>query len=264
MLAAKADWACVNFTAIGVCRRNTPPYVGVKVRYWQPVLMVETVKHSGQSGIVEYRTLVESLTGMAAGKQGWAGASGQGDTTALQMNEVHVFGFPFTDAFSAAIEAPCEGPPDFGGTLSYLSEQDASEWRTACSEKNNPLSRITETKGPLCERFGSMLPGLCVGTWGALYPRTGFVTHASEVVASAMTAFRAVDVASLKPQTPRRVISPILFWPDIRYDRMQLVSPVKGRCMAIGENPLFWEKGKRSKDGRYVWVYWRKKECCLF
>jgi hypothetical protein len=264
MLAAQADWACVNFSVIGACRRNTPPFVGAKVRYWQPVLMVETVKRSGESGIIEYRPVVASLAGRSVDKNEGAGASGQADTTGLQMNEAHVFGFPLSDAFSLAVEAPCEGMPDLGGTVSYLSEQDHDEWRMACSEKNNPLARMTEKRGPVCDRYGPMLPGLCVGTWGALYPRTGFVTQASEVVGSAMAAFRAVDVASLKPQTPHRVISPVLFWPSIRYDRMQLVSPVAGRCIPIGEDPMFWENGKRSQDGRYVWVYWRKKECCLF
>ena len=264
ILAAKADWSCVNFSVIGACRRNTPPFAGAKVRYWQPVLMVETVKRPGQSGIMEYRSLVGSLAGNVADKNDGAGASGQADTTGLQMNEVHVFGFPFADAFSLAVETPCEGMPDIGGTVSYLSEQDTSEWRTACSEKDGPLARMTTKSGPLCDRFGPLLPGLCVGTWGALYPRTGFVTHASEVVGSAMAAFRAVDVAALKLFTAHRVISPVLFWPSVRYDRMQLVSPVGGRCIPIGENPASWENGTRSRDGRYVWVYWRKKECCLF
>jgi len=264
MLMAKADWSCVNFSVIGACRRNTPPFAGVKVRYWQPVLMVETVKRSGQSGIIEYRPVVASLAGRPVNQNEWGGASSQADTGSLQMNEAHVFGFPLSDAFSMAIEAPCEGMPDLGAAVSYLSEQDHDEWRMACSEKNNPLSRMAEQKASLCDRFGPMLPGLCVGTWGALYPRTGFSVHASEVVSSAMAAFRAVDVASLKPQTFHRVISPVLFWPNIRYDRMQLVSPVVGRCISIGENPRLWENGKRSRDGRYVWVFWRKKECCLF
>jgi hypothetical protein len=265
MLMARADWSCVNFSVIGACRRNTPPFVGVKVRYWQPVLMVETVKRPGQSGIMEYQPVVAALAGRAVDRNEGAGASGQADTTGLQMNEAHVFGFPLSDAFSLAVEAPCEGMPDLGGTVSYLSEQDHAEWRTACSEKNDPLSRMTEKKAPLCDRFGLMLPGMCVGTWGALYPRTGFVTHASEVVGSAMAAFRAVDVASFKSRiSAHRVVSPVLFWPSVRYDRMQLVSPVAGRCIAVGENPRFWENGKRSRDGRYVWAYWRKKECCLF
>ena len=117
---------------------------------------------------------------------------------------------------------------------------------------------------PMCERFGPQLPGMCLGVWGPLYPRTGYAVHASEVVASGISAFRAADVAALKPQTPRRVVAPVLFWPSVRHDRLQLVSPTAGKCIAVGQDPRWWEAGQRSFDGRYVWVYWRKKECCLF
>jgi len=205
-----------------------------------------------------------SAAGGSAGEPPGSGGGGQGDTTVLQMNEAHVFGFPFSDAFSVAVEAPCEGPPDIGGTISYLSEQDKEGWREGCPEKNNPAAIVGEKAAPLCERFGGMLQGVCLGRWGPMYPRTGFSLHASEVVSSAVSAFRAVDVASFKPQPPRRLVAPVFFWPDARFDRLQLVSPVAGRCLAVGEDPVFWEEGTRSTDGRYVWIYWRKKECCLF
>lgn len=266
-LSAKADWSCVDFHAIGVCRRNTPPFAGVKVRYWQPVLLVETLKHSGESGITEFKAMVGEMTpagpdsGMAPSG---SGGGGQGDTTSLQMNEAHVFGFPLSDAFSLAVETPCEGPADIGGMVSYLSEQDKEEWRSGRSEKNNPPAVLGEKVAPMCDRYGSLLPGMCLGTWGPMYPRVGFVAQADDIMSSAVSAFRAVDVASFKPQPPHRVLSPVLFWPNARSDRMQLVSPSPGRCMAVGENPALWEEGKRATDGRYVWIYWRKKECCLF
>jgi hypothetical protein len=263
MLAARADLSCVQFSAIGVCRRNTPPFVGVKVRYWQPTLLIETTKRSGHSGIIEFAPLVRSLA-VGVREDASGSGAGQADTTSLQMNEAHVFGFPFASAISAAIEAPCEGPPDFAGTVSYLSEQDAQEWRSARLEEKNPLALMSARAAPMCETHGPMLPGMCVGNWGPLYPRTGFSVHASEPVASALSAFRAADIAALKPQTPHRVVSPVLFWPSVRFDRLQLVSPVTGQCMAVGADPRYWESGKRSREGRYVWVYWRKKECCLF
>ncbi len=277
VLAARADLACVQFETIGVCRRNTPPFVGIKVRYWQPVLLVETLPRSGETGILEFKGLVTSLGGvsvvraaLSAGAQGGcpgdivAGGGAQADTSSLRMNEAHVFGFPFSDALSAAIEAPCEGPPDFAGTVSYLSEMDAREWRMGEMERHEPMAVMTQRLAPMCDRFGAALPGLCMGNWGSVYPRTGFSVHASEVVASAMAAFRAVDAASFKPQIPRRVIMPVLFWPSVRYDRMQLVSPVTRPCMSIGRDPGLWDYGARSMNGRYVWIYWRKKECCLF
>ncbi|MFH0753238.1 MAG: TraU family protein [Candidatus Omnitrophota bacterium] len=263
-LASKVDLGCVNVKPVGVCRRASPPYVGVKMRFWQPVLLVETTRKSGESGINEYAPLVSSLSQLAQNKGMNFGTSSQSDTTALQANEAHVFGFPFTDALSSALEAPCEGAPDFGGVVSYLSELDADEWRRARMEKNNPLAVITLRSGALCDRFGVLMPGLCVGSWGALYPRTGYSVNVSEVVASALTVFRAVDIASFISLTPHRVLAPLTFMPSVRDDKMQMVSPKAGRCMSVGENPILWDREDRSSDGRYVWVYWRKKECCLF
>jgi hypothetical protein len=180
MLMVKADWSCVNFSVIGACRRNTPPFVGAKVRYWQPVLMVETVKRSGQSGIIEYRPVVASLAGRSVNKNEWGGASSQGDTSSLQMNEAHVFGFPLSDAFSMAIEASCEGMPDLGAAVSYLSEQDHDEWRMACAEKHEGL--CVNVTGRCC-RVCVSAPGVhfiraqvfrCtrVRSWRRLWPRS--------------------------------------------------------------------------------------------
>ncbi|MEI8012677.1 MAG: TraU family protein [Candidatus Omnitrophota bacterium] len=262
-LAARADWSCVRFQVAGACRRSTPPYAGIRVRYWQPVLMVETTRHPGQSGIEEFKGIVSLMTGQQPVSSS-CGVPGQSDTTNLQVNEAHVFGFPFSDAFSLMIEAPCEGMPDLGGKISYLSEQDREEWRDAREESRHPLSRMTGSAAAVCGRYGDLFPGLCLGVWGPLYPRTGFSVHASAPAGSAIAAFRAVDIAALKPQAPHRVISPVLFWPDIRADCLQMVSPVKKSCMAIGADPVFWDGGATARDGRYVWLYWRKKECCLF
>ena len=204
-LSARAEWSCADFRATGVCRRNTPPYAGVRVRYWQPVLFVETMRRSGESGILEYKAMVRemSVAGADSGAEpSGSGGGGQADTTMLQMNEAHVFGFPFSDAFSVAVETPCEGPPDIGGAVSYLSEQDKEEWRSGRSEKNNPLAVVGERAAPMCDRFGGLLQGVCLGVWGPMYPRTGFTIQASDVVSSAVSAVRAVDVASFKPQPP--------------------------------------------------------------
>ncbi|MBF0331014.1 MAG: TraU family protein [Candidatus Omnitrophica bacterium] len=254
----------MDIKPVGVCRRNTPPFVGVQMRFWQPVLLVETVKQSGQCGINEFAPVMSMLTPAAQDKNMFFASPSQSDTTTLQGNEAHVFGFPFSDAVSTALEAPCEGPPDFGGVVSYLSELDADEWRQARMEKSNPAAMMTFQAGAVCDKYGVLLPGMCVGHWGALYPRVGYSMRVSEVVASALSVFRAVDIAALKPQTPHHVVAPVLFWPSVRFDKMQMVSPVSGRCMAVGADPQRWDWNVRSKDGRYVWIYWRKKECCLF
>lgn len=263
-LAARADWACVEFKTLGPCYRKTPPYVGVKVRYRQPVLLVETLKTPGDTLINELRGLVgapfKNITRQAMKQRtGFdvdpsAGGGGNADTTTLSMNEAHVFQFPLTDVFSTLVVAPCEGAPDLAGPVGYMSELDAREWRTGEMEQR------------LCGDQNGVwpLPGTWLGSWGPIYPRTGWSLGTTPPVASALSAYRAVDISSIKPQLPRVVLSKVLFIPDLFWDRMQLVYPSKGKCIRIGADARFWENGKTSADGKYAWIFWRKKECCLF
>lgn len=260
VLLKRTDWSCVKFKVLGVCRRTTPPYVGIKVRYWQPVLLMETVKRPGDTVINELRTLVKKLSR----RNSDACSSSQSDGSVLQMNEAHVFGFPFSDAFSELVAAPCEGAPDLTGVVSYLSELDAHEWRTAEMEAKHPLSRLTARLAPLCDGIGAIVPGLCLGNWGPLYPRQGFLAHYSPLVGSAVAVYRAIDIASFNFLSPHRTLAPILFMPNMGYDRMQLVYPKASRCIKVGEPAVLWENGRVSKDGKYAWIYWRMKQCCLF
>lgn len=274
-LTLRADLDCVDFRVIGVCQRATPPYAGVRVRYRQPVLLVETVKMPGRVTIDELRPLAARFlqplghkTIAAAAECQSAPDSGSGysaDTTAWQMNDVHVYGFPLSDQVSALITAPCEGPPDLAGPLSYLSEIDAAEWRVGRGEAGHPLARLLASAGPVCENFLHPLSALvCLGSWGPLFPRTGQLVHYSEAVGSAVAAYRAVDIASLNMLVPHRIVVPAMFSPDKLKDRLQMVFPSKSHCLRVGDPPEMWENGRRSPDGSYVWIYWRQKECCLF
>ena len=271
VLTGRTDWNCVNVQPIGPCTRATPPYVGQKIRYWQPVLLVETVKRPGDTAINEFRPLVGEPARAAAAAAMGVGAQqrmdscswSSSDTTSVQMNDVHVFGFPLSSVFSGMIEPVCEGPPDLAGVVSYLSEMDAVEWRTLKTEASNPMSLLTVRMAPMCDVSGAVLPGMCMGVWGPLYPRGGFITGASGPVGSAAAAYRGVNIASLNMVSFHQRQFPVLFFPDMVWDRMQMVYPEKSRCLRIGEDPRYWEQDKVSTDGKYVWIYWRKKECCF-
>ncbi len=261
---SKADWGCVEFKAIGVCHRKTPPYVGIKVRYRQPVLLVETIKNAGDTAVDEFKAVLKPIlkkatTMMLKQRTGFnvdslSNGGSCSDTSSAIFNEVHVFSFPLTDIFSTLIIAPCEGPLDLAGPFGYISELDASEWHTADIEKNFCINH---------DLVRTVFKGW-VGTWGPLCPRTGWFSGSHPAVASALIAYRAVDISSIKIQSPHVVLSKILFTPNMEWDRMQMVYPIKKTCITIGENPQRWQKDTGSKDGKYVWIYWRKKECCLF
>ena len=126
------------------------------------------------------------------------------------------------------------------------------------------MSLLMEKTAPMCEGNGAMVPGMCMGVWGPLYPRGGFMTGHSAPVGSAAAVYRGVNIASLNMLSFHQREMPVLFFPDMSWDRMQMVYPKATQCLRVGEDPRYWENGRESVDGKYVWIYWRKKECCLF
>lgn len=273
-LQGLVDWSCIQFQYIGPCVKPTPPYVGVKVRYWQPVLLIETVKKPGDVTIDEFKSIVGPMLQSATSSL-MSSATGVGvmptssqtcnsDDTNTQMNETHVYGFPFEQAFNAMVATQCPDQTEMNQGVVYLSELDSIEWRMGFMEAMNPKSMASAALGPICAGVGAFANDLCMGSWGPTYPRRGFMTHHSEVVGSAAASYRAVNIAGLQLSTPHIVTHPLAWQANPQTDKIQPLSPHQGSCIKIGALPLEWESGKTSVNGKYLWVYWKKKECCIF
>ena len=275
-LQGGVSWACVQFAVVPpyVCPKPTPPFVGVSVGYWEPVLIIETVKRPGDTVIPGMSTLtssalqsasqglMSSVTGAAVPMS--SGSSRNSDDTNTQMNEVHIYGFPWEEAFNAIQTTQCPFSTELNNTGPiYFSEMDAEEWRLGLLESMNPKSVLSAALGPICSQAGAFSSDLCMSYWGPTYPRRGYMTHQSEVVGSAADSFRAASIAGIVPQTPHVVVRPLLWQPNPQTDKLQEIYPNPGMCMNIGENPLLWESGKTSLTGKYVWIYWKRKTCCL-
>ena len=284
-LQSMVDWSCIQFEVVGPCFKSIPPYVGIKIWYWQPVLMTETVKRPGDVVINEMssvvgpvvRNAVQAL--MSTSVTLSSGSSCNADNTNIQMNEVHVYGFPFEQIFNGMVSMQCPEQTEVNDGVIYLSELDSAEWRLGLMESMNPKSAASAALGPICSAVGaagnalnstpiatSGVPtnDLCMGSWGPTYPRTGFITHHSDPVGSAAASFRAVSIAGNSLQTPHIITRPLLWQADPQSDKIQPLWPNPGMCFNVGQNPISWESGKTSINGKYVWVYWKKKECCIF
>ncbi len=246
-LAGKADWACMQLET-SACPTINPPYVGVKLRYWEPNLFIETVKAPGDYIIKETGVLMSQAVKTIANKEvnfftdnkdievtsrsTWNSLSGN----AAQFNDVHLFDFPIK-MFIEGVLCPSSGNGTLG--LRYLTEVDCIQWRSGKLEPRLPLT---------------------IGVWGRLYPRTGFVTHFSSLVSSALTGLRAVSIAG--DSIGGHIIESRLdFMPDLWRDKMQMVYPVKTTCLPIGNNLQPFNQF-HDREGRYVWIYWRYRECC--
>ena len=268
------DWNCLDFRVLGPCV-SPGGAPGIIVMYWEPALLIETVKRPGDTIIGSLIPVISDLTREVANNlssqitvSGGAASAGSSSSkisqTNLQFNEVHIYEFPFRDEVMAFVDVQCPDKLPAGSFIKYLSELDFLEWRTGALEAVNPKSIASIAAAPLCGVTGSNTSDLCMGSWGATYPRTGFLTHQSEVVGSAGAAIRAVSISGLLGSMGHVVLEETGFVPSFEGDRLELIYPVVSGSIPIGQNPIFWESGKLSLNGKYLWVYWRRRICCIF
>ncbi len=240
------NWgSCLRWRITGICRIVCHPggcHVWVRVRHWRPDEVSETVNIPGDTIWGEsFPGIIGSIFGAADGSvpsqsvAGLSGTGGGGVRTATgpimdeKFFEDHVFGVPWE---VMVVDQPflalwgCQGE---GAGLLYASEPD-------------PLWH-NDFEDPGQDAQSSM-----VGVWGPLYPRQGRAFHGSDVVASALLSYRAMDLSA---GTDRKQI--------------QLGYPTQTGCMDPGADPQGWDqnRGKQGTGGKYLWVYWKPVTCCI-
>ena len=112
---------------------------------------------------------------------------------------------------------------------------------------------------------------LRIGVWGGAYPRVGYVTHPTPVVASALTAVRAFNIAR----------QPIDLWPlsGLVRPTIPLVphaqgvglfpcmsrrfTPVPPGCFSAGFDLGTLMVSPASPTGVYEWVIWKRRRCVV-
>ena len=151
---------------------------------------------------------------------------------------------------------------------SYSSRLDEVPWRTGgletvLAEATAPGATALSV-GCALDSLVSVpyLGGLCMGVWGPLFARAGWLIHGSQPVGSGAVAYRAAHIIS---------------WPELcgdaspcrhstsatTSDKMNIVAPTLMGCIRPGTYPLGWESGRLSPTGQYAWVYWVKRTCCV-
>ncbi len=262
---------CMSLQMIGVCPKPTrKPPLGIKIRFWQPELFMETVKMPGDSVIREYGALLGEVDEKLAEAQLKAafqtdnlkvtstGSSQSMDSSNLQFNEVHLYDLPS----AAVFDEMCGDAPNMAGGIHFVSESNSVVWRRGDIEKKLPQSLLSAVIGSQCHRLSlGATPAQCMKDWGPLYPRQGFVVTQSQAVASIVDALRAVSVAgdTMSPYLK----SPLNFSMNMTKDKVQMAYPTQGQCLPIGSDPQQLEADNQSKDGRYVWIYWHQRQCCI-
>lgn len=233
---------CVTWRIAGPCVCGYPPSPCLQVEYWEPGWLVETSVRPGDTSLPgPFGSLVASALSAAGVTIGAGGSGNANSNTNMRFGDVHVISLPNLYGGPCSSCAPSGSP-----AVNYLSELDAPSWRVVPSTVN-PLAL-----------------GLQIGFWGPLYPRVGHVIHGSPVVASALQAVRGMNIAFnpvgvLPPPDAHVITTPT----EGTSFCCQLASPRQTPCFTAGSPPPLFELSSGSVKGKYVYIFWRKKSCCV-
>ena len=244
-----------------------------KVKHWNPDVVVSSYTTTGESTWLETRGYSASFIAALGSGDDTGGRVKNGQHTSTVFREVDAIGNPALLMMSALSGTGYMCPSVATAYFPYfLSAVDSINWRFATLEMLYPASTI-----PGFREIGTWP----LNTWGAVYPRTGFVTQNEGPKANAVTAQRAGDIIT-------RTLQPHLYWPlgndcssgnmkcwapgplkenDAKTGQWQSLAPFPGlTCSVFGENdvfsPLSWATFKQDYSGDFAWNLWREYGCC--
>lgn len=284
---------CLDYCIVGACFWLDCDWdgcdirVSTKIRHNNPDLYVSAFPQTGADPWLEIRATLGLATQAAAGAVGGLlggfpidggqpASTGASSDTGLRFHEVNVIGHPLAGVFGneglsyLGLDFLCPSQaipfvPYFVSTL------DAAAWRLQIPELLYPQSWI-----PGLREIGPW-PRM---SWGAVYPRSGFVTAPELPKAAAVAAQRAADIVT-------RIAQPHVYLPVVLADLWEGVwppfevvenDPTSGKwsmltplplpyCAAFAQDDMLagpgWAAGKGSSDGTFAWTLWRPYTCCL-
>jgi integrating conjugative element protein (TIGR03756 family) len=279
IIAQSLSLQCLNYQPLqGVCVwLDCTPFgcslVAVpKIRHFSPDVVVSAYHETGENPWRDVRPLVRAAQGPLEGGVAAEGVAGQ--HTNLRFKNVDVFGHPLAGALNAfgPLGLTCQSAAQPFEPY-FISTLDTVAWRFGIPESVFPQALIPGVR----EVSGTMG---ALGTWGSLYPRSGFLIQAHDYKAGAVTAQRAANVITQtgQPHVYRPVVADAEpgYWPpgeaietDPETARWQRLLPApEDTCHIFGEiNDL--RAGLEdayaeavSEAGDYVWNLWRPYECC--
>jgi len=277
--ARSASLQCLNYEVTGVCVWLDCSLVGCelvvtpKIRHYNPDVVVAAYHETGETPWVEMRPVVRALTASLEG--GAAADAIAPQHTNLRFKNVDAIGHP-----AAGLLTSLFGPLGLTCRTStrpfvpyFVSTLDTLAWRFGIPETFFPQAIV-----PGLREIGGVLGPL--GSWGSLYPRSGFLIQAHDYKTAAVTAQRAANVITQRnqPHVYRSIVADPDdgYWPPgeaIEDDPdtalwQRLLPQPESDChifaelndLNLGLTDPYAER--LSEHGDYVWNLWRPYECC--
>ena len=269
-ILALTDWSAIlrtwRFKGICVCGDLIPRF-GPRTENAFPTGIVEAVK---QPGATYLATAVTAATKAAAKAVLSSSHSGKGlGESGTQFLEAHAYGFPLGNAWvNSVTPGICfpYGPKPPGIDPLYYSELDQLAWRTGTGDLLDAASALSFYADAHGGCAAAALPGMgalsglfCAGLWGPLYPRRGFITQHSEVIAAHLAAVRALHVANAPTG---RIVTNWYWYPTLQGHYWQMLEPVWRPAYQIGQGVASTEAAATSPRGGYLFIHMPILGCC--
>jgi len=269
------------------CNRGAVPMVpGIATGFWEPIRVIEVTR-------TPFCLVSLGGTKVASSKNqgGFTKVRTENDKRSKSYYHIHYYVYPLIAILNLISDLGCM---DMGSyDLAYLSEVDPSHLNDKIANfthpetflLSNPIAKAacsveciktSVTKMPMDILFW------CSGCQGSMYPFSGSVgDHVGGVATSSLLAVRqlaklhrlglARKTATDSSAPNGELCKSSYAWriPKSQY-RLQMTYPVantKGSyaCNTPGMSDVFWSSGREfpGKGEDFVYMLWRKKNCCL-
>ena len=259
-----------------ICFCGSPvPRAGIKISFWEPVALIEVVRRPGCFPSLGGRELPTPSFAMAGAYGDGGGQRG----TKTSFLHVHHFIYPVFSVLNLFSGFGCASRGGFD--LAYITAFDPLWSNDELSFLLHP--EVALVANPAAQTacaadaaaaavgFGVNRLFWCAGSWGSVYPLTGnngatgdlpavYALSAVKLLAklhNELLAFKTTGEGSLCSARPHRVIVKDQY-------KLQLAFPKNTEAFPIGRTTARWAPGKWYPGGGedWVWVLWRKKDCC--
>ena len=234
---------CAQFTATGTCYHKGKPY-GAMAAFWLPTYAIEI---TGQANTTVFPKSLADILDPGLTTSGGSMVQGEaGNDTQTKYREAHIYELSTSDvatiiAGHPAMTCMLTAASSITGSTIFKSE-DYPGWRLGRDPTGaNPLSSA-------------------VGSWGPLYPRTGWGNHPSNITNSLLLSYRAQQLGAEFS---------LLRGGTLYVDKYEIGGPNPGACYPIGNpaTPMLQEMNANRLfcADRVVTIYWRLvSTCCNF
>jgi conjugal transfer pilus assembly protein TraU len=263
---------------ICVCWMGTPPIprIGIPVSLWEPVRILETVKMPYCSPF----TGMYLPIGINAQNLGGGATQNEGNQH-ISGAQVHYMIFPVWTVLELFLDFICLEHTGFD--IAYLSELDPlwqDEILTAVIEPEavvfaNPVTQFACMVDATTSTIGFPLDPLfwCMGSWGSSYPLAGFSESTDYIEANAAIAAKMIyklhRQGILWGSIGKQGLCgkyPMPIWRKSQYSLL-LLHPIPDIIREpIGRSGMIWDWAKNYplSGDNFVWMLYRKRDCCAF